>query len=110
MSKIQIDEVIKTAFLARLNKSGINSSNKEKINLFQNDLNSILDQLNQIQEVSDSNSITFLDGWRTITIEELRKDEVDNSETYNKVKSNIINQFPNSIDNYCVIDGIFSES
>jgi aspartyl/glutamyl-tRNA(Asn/Gln) amidotransferase C subunit len=78
----------------------------ELVEEYTTELSGILDLADQLQQI-DTSSVDFLDGLRTITIEELREDIPSEGEDYDRVKQNIINNFPNQQNNLLVIQGIF---
>ena len=94
--------VKKIAHLARLYEDMEDSLVQEYLT----ELSGILDLANELQQV-DTKSINHLDGARTITIDQLREDEPETGEEYDRVKANIINNFPNHQNNLLVIQGIF---
>jgi aspartyl/glutamyl-tRNA(Asn/Gln) amidotransferase C subunit len=92
------------AFLARLSNNDLTGAELEK---FTTDLSAILTHVEEIKNV-DTGQTQALDGWRTISIEELREDEAEQDEArYNRVKENIKNNFPHKERDLLVVPGIF---
>jgi aspartyl-tRNA(Asn)/glutamyl-tRNA(Gln) amidotransferase subunit C len=100
------DTVAKVAKLARL------SSNPDDAFLekYTGELSSILDYINQLQEV-DTDGISPTDGIRTINVNELREDTPPiHQEDYDRIRKNIINNFPNKQGDLLMLPGIFDEN
>jgi aspartyl-tRNA(Asn)/glutamyl-tRNA(Gln) amidotransferase subunit C len=100
------DTVAKVAKLARLS----NNPSPEFLTKYTTELSSILDYINQLQEV-DTNGVSPTDGIRTIKVSQLREDTPDaNQEDYQRVRNNIINNFPNRQGDLLTLPGIFEEN
>jgi aspartyl-tRNA(Asn)/glutamyl-tRNA(Gln) amidotransferase subunit C len=100
------DTVAKVAKLARIS---INPDDKF-LTKYTGELSQILDYINQLAEV-DTTGISPVDGIRTIKISQLRDDvPATDDEEYNRIRKNIINNFPNSQGDLLVLPGIFEES
>jgi aspartyl/glutamyl-tRNA(Asn/Gln) amidotransferase C subunit len=123
MSKIILtdEEIKKIAGLARLSQN----LTQAEIDNYREKLSpiiSIAQELNQI----DTSLLATTDGWRTFTLEDLRKDEPtpDNNqnENYQRIRQNIITNWTTRVNpknpiaaspkygNLLVLPGIFSES
>jgi aspartyl-tRNA(Asn)/glutamyl-tRNA(Gln) amidotransferase subunit C len=100
------DTVAKVARLARLN----NTPDDAFLTKYTGELSQILDYINQLSEV-DTTGISPVDGIRTIQVTQLREDlpPIDMTE-YNRIRQNIINNFPNTQGDLLVLPGIFEES
>lgn len=70
------------------------------------DLSGIVDMADQLQSI-DTGGIDYLDGMRTVTLDELRDDVVWDGEEFEMIRKRIIEHFPNSQSNLLVIPGIF---
>lgn len=102
-SKITEEEVKKIAELARLSKG----EDPKFIQKSLEEINSILTLVDELQNL-DTAGISPLDGIRTIGVEDLREDEsFENQEYYQKIRQNIINNFPNKKGDLLVLPGIF---
>lgn len=102
-TKLGADAVSKVAKLARLSKQ----LNPEKLEKYENELNSILNHVSELQKV-DVSTITPLAGIRTISVDELRADEPDQDQaSYQNVRTRIIANFPDKQGDFLVISGIF---
>jgi aspartyl-tRNA(Asn)/glutamyl-tRNA(Gln) amidotransferase subunit C len=100
------DTVAKVAKLARLS----NNPDEEFLTKYTGELSSIIEYINQLQEV-DTTGISPTDGIRTITVNQLREDTAPiDIEEYNKIRQNIINNFPTKQGNLLVLPGIFDEN
>ncbi|MGL4758629.1 MAG: Asp-tRNA(Asn)/Glu-tRNA(Gln) amidotransferase subunit GatC [Patescibacteria group bacterium] len=98
--------VAKVAKLARIN----NNPDEEFLEKYSKELSSILDYINQLQEV-DTSGISPVDGIRTIKINQLREDTPDIDQTkYSRIRRNIINNFPNKQGDLLLLPGIFEEN
>lgn len=82
----------------------------EFLEKFGQELGSILEYVDQLQEV-DTTGLKPTDGLRTTTLEKLRPDELpQDPETYNRVRQNIIAQFPEKNGPLLALPGIFENS
>jgi aspartyl-tRNA(Asn)/glutamyl-tRNA(Gln) amidotransferase subunit C len=99
------DTVAKVAKLARLTQN----PSDEFLDKYSTELNSIIGYIDSLQEV-DTKGISPMDGVRVITIDRLRADTVDKSEDYQRVRKNIINNFPTRQGDLLVLPGIFDEN
>ncbi len=100
------DTVAKVAKLARIN----NNPDDQFLDKYTGELSQILDYINQLQEVNTA-GISPIDGIRTIKIQELRSDTpAQDLVEYNRIRQNIINNFPNKQGDLLVLPGIFEES
>lgn len=107
MPAITSATIQKVAYLSRLSNNDLGQSELDKYTI---QIESILEYVRSIQSV-DTTGLTATDGWRAITIPELRADVPDLDETtYQQIRSNIINNFPVSKNNLLVIPGIFEEN
>jgi aspartyl-tRNA(Asn)/glutamyl-tRNA(Gln) amidotransferase subunit C len=103
MSNISTIQVKKTANLARLGKD----LSEEQAAVFQSQLNPIIAIADQLQSV-DTGNIQPLDGWRTNHIDDLREDISEfESEEYQRIRLNILKNFPKMESNLLVVPGIF---
>ena len=100
------DTVAKVAKLARLN----NNPSDEFLDKYSSELSSILEYINQLQEI-DTSGISPTDGIRTITVSKLRDDvpPLDMVE-YDRIRNNIIKNFPNKKGDLLCLPGIFEEN
>lgn len=98
--------VAKVAKLARIN----NNPDEEFLNKYTTELSAIINYINELQEVN-TDGISPTDGIRTISIDQLREDigPVDMDE-YNRIRANIIRNFPNKQGDLLLLPGIFEES
>ena len=82
----------------------------EFLEKFGQELGSILEYVDQLQEV-DTTGLKPTDGLRTTTLDKLRPDEpTDDEERYARVRQNIINQFPHKNGTLLALPGIFENS
>jgi aspartyl-tRNA(Asn)/glutamyl-tRNA(Gln) amidotransferase subunit C len=103
---INKDTVAKVAKLARIS----NNPSDEFLNKYTDELSSIINYVNQLDEV-DTNGILPSDGIRTINISSLREDlPAENQREYDRIRGNIINNFPNTQGDLLVLPGIFEEN
>ncbi len=94
--------VKKIAHLARLSQN----PTEEFLNKYGEDLGAILSYVEELKEV-DTFGVSALNS-RIIQINELREDEfAEDNSIYQKVRQNIINNFPNKQNNLLVIPSIF---
>lgn len=106
MNLISKEDVLKAAFLSRLYKAGTISS--QELEKYTADLESILIHSSELNSLSDQ-GIDFHAGSRIITVQQLRSDTpTNNVEQYQRIRANIIKNFPLCIDNQCAIEGIFN--
>lgn len=105
MSRVLDPEIVaKIARLARL----FAHPSPEFLEKYGKELGAILGYVEELQQVNVS-GISPLDGLRTITIDELREDtEPEDTQTYQRVRQNIIQNFPNRQGDLLVIPGIFA--
>jgi aspartyl/glutamyl-tRNA(Asn/Gln) amidotransferase C subunit len=95
--------VVKIAKLARISSN----PTPEFIEKFGAELGAILGYVEELQQI-DTSHIAPTDGIRTIAVEELRTDEPDSdAATYQRIRQNIINNFPNKQGDLLVLPGIF---
>jgi aspartyl/glutamyl-tRNA(Asn/Gln) amidotransferase C subunit len=95
--------VKKIALLARLSKN----PSPEFLTKYGIELGAVLQYMEQLKEL-DTSGVDPFGGARTITINELREDTPDqNKENYERVRQNIINNFPNKLGDLLVLPGIF---
>jgi aspartyl-tRNA(Asn)/glutamyl-tRNA(Gln) amidotransferase subunit C len=100
------ETVKKIAFLARLSKN----PSPEFLEKYGIELGAVLEYMEQLKEI-DTSGIDPFAGVRTITIAELRDDEpVLNTIDYNRIRQNIINNFPNKQGDLLVLPGIFENA
>jgi aspartyl-tRNA(Asn)/glutamyl-tRNA(Gln) amidotransferase subunit C len=99
------ETVAKVAKLARLT----NNPSEEFLDKYTKDLSSIIDYINELQNL-DTNGVLPTDGIRTIKIQDLREDIVTSGIEYQKVRQNIIDNFPTKQGNLLLLPGIFEES
>ncbi|NJL96540.1 hypothetical protein HC766_05215 [Candidatus Gracilibacteria bacterium] len=104
MSKVLDQEIVKkTAYNARLD----DNPSDEFLEKYSKELGSIIDYIDELNEVNTT-GISPLDGVRTNAIQELREDETTENETnYQRIRLNIIEQFPNRKGNLLELPGIF---
>lgn len=97
--------VAKVADLARITKN----PSQEFLDKYTKELSSIIEYINQLQVV-DTKNITPNDGVRTITIKDLREDQITTDPaTYLRIRNNIINNFPSRQGDLLVLPSIFEE-
>lgn len=102
---ISSQAVAKVADLARITKE----PSQDFLDKYTKELSSIIEYINQLQEVNTS-GITPNDGVRTITIKDLREDCVTNdSKSYQRIRNNIINNFPSRQGDLLILPSIFEE-
>ena len=100
------ETVKKIAFLARLSKN----PSPEFLEKYGIELGAVLEYMEQLKEI-DTSGIDPFAGVRTITVSELRDDEpVLNIVDYNRIRQNIINNFPNKQGDLLVLPGIFENA
>ena len=88
MSTITKQEVIKTAFLARLFQKG--EFPEEKLAKFTHNLSNVIENAQELNSIN-TDGVDFKSGWRTTTIDELSDDEpTKDINTYNRVRKNIL--------------------
>jgi aspartyl-tRNA(Asn)/glutamyl-tRNA(Gln) amidotransferase subunit C len=98
--------VKKIAHLARLSKD----PSPEFLEKYGKELGEVLEYVQQLKEVDTSN-IDPLDGFRTISIHELREDEyTTDQELYQQIRSRILANFPTRQGDLLVIPGIFDDN
>jgi len=104
-SKISAAAVRKVALMARLD----NNPSDEFVAKFQKQLGDILAHVDQLSSV-DTSGISPTDGIRTIPVSNLRPDQPDTDQArYQRVRSNIIRNFPHKQGDLLVVPGIFEE-
>lgn len=96
--------VEKVAALARISK---NLSQEEK-QVYKNEMESILKYVDELQN-TDLNGISTVVTDITNTIDDLREDVPESGQNYERVRQNIIKNFPNSNNNLLILPGIFEE-
>jgi aspartyl/glutamyl-tRNA(Asn/Gln) amidotransferase C subunit len=102
-SKITTDDIKKVMFLSRL---GTDMA-EEYVAAYQKDLSEILDMAIELSEVKGIESQMLY----YTTIADLREDEQgEDKERYERVRKNIIHNFPKSNANMLILPGIFEES
>ncbi len=102
-SKLTKSTVAKIAKLARIS-SEPDDAFLEK---YTSELEAVLTHIEQLKKV-DTTGISPFDGIRTINIEDLREDEPEkDTDTYGRIRQNIINNFPNKQGDLLVLPGIF---
>ncbi len=104
MSKVLDPEIVKkVAHLARLD----NDPSDEFLEKYGRELGGILEYIDELSEV-DTTGISPLDGIRTNTVDELREDKPgEDFETYERIRQNIIQEFPMKKGNLLELPGIF---
>jgi aspartyl-tRNA(Asn)/glutamyl-tRNA(Gln) amidotransferase subunit C len=103
-SIIDPKSIKKIAILARLNDSPDQAFLEE----YGLQLGKILEYVEELNEV-DTSGIDPLGSNRTILFSELREDEIHLDQTrYQRVRTNILNNFPNKQGNLLVVPGIFA--
>lgn len=104
--KLDKDTVRKIAHLARLNKN----PSDEFLEKYSTELGAILEYVEKLQEV-DTTGISPLDGIRTITIDQLREDvPAQDKQQYERIRQNIIANFPTKQGVLLELPGIFENS
>jgi aspartyl/glutamyl-tRNA(Asn/Gln) amidotransferase C subunit len=101
ISSLTVKKIIQ---LARLSK---NPTEKE-ITEFQDILQKILNLADDFKEL-DTSKLNTTDGWRTNNILDLREDLHIQNEEYERIKSQIINNFPQTQNGYLAVKGVFEE-
>ena len=92
--------------IAKLSKISSNP-NQEFLDTYTPELESILEYAEQLKLV-DTTGVNFLDGARTISVSQLSEDIPNSDElSYQKVRTNIINNFPSKQGDLLVVSGIF---
>ena len=100
------ETVKKIAFLARLSKN----PTPEFLEKYGIELGAVLEYMEQLKEI-DTSGIDPFAGVRTIAVAELRDDEpVLDTVDYNRIRQNIINNFPNKQGDLLVLPGIFDNA
>ena len=100
------ETVKKIAFLARLSKN----PSPEFLEKYGIELGAVLEYMEQLKEI-DTSGIDPFAGVRTIAVAELRDDEpVLDTVDYNRIRQNIINNFPNKQGDLLVLPGIFDNA
>ena len=100
------ETVRKIAFLARLSKN----PSPEFLEKYGIELGAVLEYMEQLKEI-DTSGIDPFAGVRTITVAELRDDEPAlNTIDYNRIRQNIIHNFPNKQGDLLVLPGIFENA
>jgi len=100
------ETVKKIAFLARLSKD----PSPEFLLKYGIELGAILEYMEQLKEL-DTSGIDPFAGVRTIEIAALRADEpTNNIVEYNRIRQNIIRNFPNKQGDLLVLPGIFDNA
>lgn len=103
--KLTKDDVRKVADLARITKNPDDAF----LEKYSKELGSVLEYVKELQEI-EVEGIGPTDGIRTITLDELRADEVCNDpEKYQRTRRNIIANFPNHQGGLLILPGIFNE-
>lgn len=103
MFAVSDEDVKKILNLARLSED----PGQPLIEKIKEQLNQFLEYAKDVQKV-DVSSVDPFKGIRTVSLDELREDEIDvDQEKYARVRSNIINNFPKTQNNLLVIKGIF---
>jgi len=102
--KLDPQTVVKIAKLAKISEN----PSEEFIEKYSNELGAILGYIEELQEL-DTTGISPTDGLRTIKIEDLREDEPDkDQEKYQRIRKNIIANFPNKQGDLLTLPGIFN--
>jgi aspartyl-tRNA(Asn)/glutamyl-tRNA(Gln) amidotransferase subunit C len=101
-TKLDAAAVKKIAYLARLNQN----PDQAFLDKYGDEIGEILGYVQELNEV-DTSGIDPLGGSRTIFVFQLRDDEPADSPDYDRVRTNIINNFPNKQGNLLVVPGIF---
>jgi len=103
--KITAAQVRKVAAMARLDSN----PSDEFVQKFQQQLGDILAHVEELQEV-DTTGITPTDGVRTISVSNLRPDTApEDQDKYQRVRKNIITNFPNKQGDLLIVPGVFEE-
>jgi aspartyl/glutamyl-tRNA(Asn/Gln) amidotransferase C subunit len=103
MSTLSTAAVIKISTLARINQN----PTEEFIDKYKRELEAVLEYVSELEKV-DVSGVDVFAGNRTITIDNLREDEPNQSPEYMITKQNIINNFPKKQGNLLVIPNIFA--
>jgi len=101
-TKLNAAAVKKIANLARLNEQ----PNTDFLEKYGTEIGQILGYVAELEEV-DTSGIDPLGGSRTINVNDLRSDTPNANPNYDRVRANIINNFPNKQGNLLVVPGIF---
>ena len=97
-----------TQKIAKLSHLSVELSDQE-VHKYTSQLGAVLEYVEQLQSV-DTGKIQALDGIRTCQISDLRPDIVSQDQgDYNRIRQNIIANFPNKQGNLLVLPGIFQE-
>ncbi|GAB4147677.1 MAG: Asp-tRNA(Asn)/Glu-tRNA(Gln) amidotransferase subunit GatC [Patescibacteria group bacterium] len=95
--------VKKIAYLARLSTD----PSPEFLEKYGKELGAILEYMEQLKEL-DTSGVDPFGGARTITVSALRDDEASQEdEEYQRIRQNIIRNFPNKQGDLLVLPGIF---
>ncbi len=107
MPNILDPEIVKKiALLSRLSKD----PSPEFLKKYGIELGAILEYMEQLKEL-DTSDIDPFAGVRTITISELRDDQpLNDIVEYNRIRHNIIKNFPNKQGDLLVLPGIFDNA
>ena len=106
MPSITPAAVQKVANLSRISKN----LSPEDLAKYTAELEAILEYTSILNELDTSN-MNATDGWRTNTIDNLREDVSDSdSADYQRVRQNILNNFPRLEGNLLVLPGIFENT
>ena len=106
MPIINAQAIQKVAKLARLS----HNLSEDDLAKYTAEIESILEYTSMLNEI-DTTQISPTDGWRTNTIDELREDVSDSdTEDYQRVRQNIISNFPHKQNNLLILPGIFENS
>ncbi len=104
--KLDKDTVRKIAHLARLSQN----PSDEFLEKYSTELGAILEYVDKLQEV-DTTGIKPTDGIRTIQVNQLREDTPpSDQEEYNRIRENIIANFPTKQGVLLELPGIFENS
>ena len=107
MSGITLATIQKVAHLSRISNNKLTA---EELERYRSQLEAILEHVTELQAV-DTGDIATTDGWRTNTIADLRQDQIDPDDaTYERVRQNILKNFPNRNGDFCVVNNIFEEN
>jgi aspartyl/glutamyl-tRNA(Asn/Gln) amidotransferase C subunit len=97
------DTVRKIAFLARL----CSNPSPEFLEKYGLELGAVLEYMEELKEV-DTSKVSVFSGSRIISISDLREDlPHSDTETYARIRQNIIQNFPNRQGDLLVLPGIF---
>jgi aspartyl/glutamyl-tRNA(Asn/Gln) amidotransferase C subunit len=106
MFQVTKDDIKKILNLSKLS----DNPSDDFITKMMEQLNNFLEYAKDIQKI-DVSSVGTFDGIRTIKIDQLREDNEDpDQEKYQRIRQNIINNFPKKQNNLLVIKGIFDNS